>query len=64
MVTTSAAGVPGPRAGVGAAKDHAIVSTQGTTVPATARPDDKHCKEGQAHNSANLSFRNMYLMNP
>lgn len=35
-----------------------------TIFPATARPDDKHCKEGQAHNSANLSFRNMYLMNP
>lgn len=30
MVTTSASGVPGPRAGVGAAKDHAIVRTQGT----------------------------------
>lgn len=38
MVTTSAAGVPGPRAGVGAAKDHAIVSIQGTTVPASAQP--------------------------
>ena len=33
LVTTSASGVPGPRAGLGAAKDHATVRTQGPGSP-------------------------------